>query len=109
MTILMKHPRGSVAPGQSDDQDGTFRSVVADLIGLVERIQRSLELVETAIVVEMSAGKEDMSAAVVVLDDVTPGYLKAGAALQACGAGLGLALHLLQAPTRAGVARACCK
>jgi hypothetical protein len=87
----------------SDDRDHTYRFVVADLRCLVERIQASLALVEQAIIIEMSAGKEDLAADVIVLDDVTPGYLKAGAALQACGAGLGLALHQLQGPPRAAV------
>jgi hypothetical protein len=31
-----------------------------------------------------------------VLDDVTPRYVRANAALNACNAGLGVALHLLQ-------------
>jgi hypothetical protein len=34
-----------------------------------------------------------VAANVVVLDDVTPRYLKAGEALKACDAGLGVALH----------------
>ena len=77
--------------------------VVDDLAALLQRIRASLELVEQAIVVEASAGKEDIGADVVVLDDVTPGYVQAGVALQACGANLGLALHLLQEPINAGM------
>ena len=42
---------------------------------------------------------QEMAANVVVLDDVTPRYLKAGAALKACDAGLGVALHFLREPT----------
>ena len=95
----MQKATGSGAAGQSGDRDDTYRSVVTDLAGLMER----LELVERAIVVEMSSGKEDVGADIVVLDDVTPGYVKAGAALQACGASPGLALHLLQATMTAGV------
>jgi hypothetical protein len=37
-----------------------------------------------------------VAANVVVLDDVTPRYLKAGAGLKACDAGLGVALHFLR-------------
>ena len=87
----------------SGDRDHTYRFVVADLICLVERIQASLELVEQAISIEMSAGKDDLTADVVVLDDVTPGYLKVGAALQACGASLGMALHQLRGSIPAAV------
>ena len=83
---------------EAGDRDHTFRSVVADLICLVERIQASLELVEQAIIIETSAGKEDSAADVIVLDDVTPGFVRASTALQACEASLGLAVHLLQEP-----------
>ena len=85
------------------DRDDVYRSVIADLAGLAERIQASLALVEQAIAVEMSAGKEDMAADIIVLDDVTPGYVRAGAALKASGASLGLALHLLQEPMTVAV------
>ena len=94
----MQNATGSGAAAKSGDLDNTYRTVVADLAGLAERIHASLELVERAIMREMSAGKEDIGADVVVLDDVTPGYVRASTALQACGASLGLALHLLQEP-----------
>jgi len=98
----MQDVMGSGTAVKSDDRDDIYRSVVADLAGLLERIHASLELVEQAIVVEMSAGKEDIGADVIVLDDVTPGYMKAGTALRACSASLGLALHLLQEPLTMG-------
>jgi hypothetical protein len=99
---MQNNPGNGVAvkPG---DQDDVYRSVVADLTGLTERIQASLALVEQAIAVEMSAGREDMAADIIVLDDVTPGYVRASAALKASGASLGLALHLLQEPMTVGV------
>lgn len=87
---------------KSGDRDETYRSVVTDLAGLLEQIHASLELVEQAIAVEASAGKEDIGTDVVVLDDVTPGYVKAGASLRACEASLGLALHLLREPLTTG-------
>ena len=99
----MQNATGCGAAAKSGDRDDVYRSVVADLAGLLERIHASLELVEQAIVVEMSAGKEDIGADVVVLDDITPGYVRASTALQACGASLGVALHLLQEPMTAGV------
>lgn len=39
----------------------------------------------------------------VVLDDFTPRYLKAGAALKACDTGLGIALHFHREPTTSGL------
>jgi hypothetical protein len=102
----MQNATVSGAAGKSSDLDDIYRTVVADLAGLAERIHASLELVERAIVVEMSTGKEDMADDVVVLDDVTPGYVRASAALQACGASLGLALHLLREPMIVGAVSA---
>lgn len=98
----MQNATGCGAAVKSGNRDDVYHSVVAGLAGLLERIQASLELIERAIALEMSAG-EDVGADVVVLDDITPGYVRAGTALQACGASLGLALHLLQAPITAGV------
>ena len=98
----MQDVMGSGTAVKSDDRDDIYRSVVADLAGLLERIHASLELVDQAIVVEMSAGKEDIGADVVVLDDITPGYVRASTALQACEASLGVALHLLQEPMTMG-------
>jgi hypothetical protein len=102
----MQNAMGCGAAAKSGNRDDIYRSVAADLGGLVERIHASLELVEQAIALEMSAGKEDVGADVVVLDDITPGYVRASQALQACGASLGLALHLLQEPMTAGIADA---
>jgi hypothetical protein len=97
------HDPGNGVAVESGDRDDVYRSMVADLAGLAERIQASLVLVEQAIAVEMSAGKEDIAADIIVLDDVTPGYVRASAALKASGASLGLALHLLQEPMTVGV------
>jgi hypothetical protein len=53
-------------------------------------------MIETAVAGEASAALAEVAANVVVLDDVTPRYLKAGAGLKACDAGLGVALHFLR-------------
>ena len=93
----MQNVTGSPVPAQSDDRDDIYRAVVADLASLIEHIQMSLTLIETAVAREAAAVQEP-AANVVVLDDVTPCYLKAGAALKACDAGLGVALHFLREP-----------
>ncbi|HKG99152.1 MAG TPA: hypothetical protein VKB08_00315 [Bradyrhizobium sp.] len=75
-------------------------SIVSDLALLIERIQESKTLIEAAIIQDAALGDQEIATNVVVLDDVTPGYVKARAALTTCEAGLGVALHfLLEAKT----------
>ena len=52
-------------------------------------------LIESAIARETARGSEEAAANIIVLDDVTPPYVKATAALRACDANLGIALHSL--------------
>jgi hypothetical protein len=78
-----------------DGQDDGYRSVVSDLVGLIEHVQASLRLIEQTMVRESSPGGQEHAANVVVLDDVSPRYLKAAAALKACDANLGIALDFL--------------
>jgi len=94
----MQNVTGSRQPAPSDDRDHIYRAVVADLAALIEHIQASLTMIESALACEASAVIQDMAANVVVLDDVTPRYLKAGAALKACDAGLGMAMHFVREP-----------
>jgi hypothetical protein len=94
----MQNITGSPLPARSDDRDDIYRAVVADLVSLIEHIQASLTMIDTAIASEASAAVQELAANVVVLDDVTPRYQKAGAALKACDAGLGVALHFLREP-----------
>jgi hypothetical protein len=77
-----------------DGQHDTRHSIVADLISLIGHVEASLDLLEAAIACEAVAGSQDAGNAV-VLDDVTPRYVRAKAALNTCNAGLGAALHLL--------------
>jgi hypothetical protein len=44
---------------------------------------------------ESRAGDQEISADIVVLDDITPRYAKATVALSACNASLGVALQFL--------------
>ncbi len=62
---------------------------------LIEHVRASMKLIETAIAGAAPSGDQEIAANVVVLDDVTPRYVKARAALSACEAGLGVALHVL--------------
>jgi hypothetical protein len=64
-------------------------------VSLIEHVQASMKLIESAIAGESPLGNQEFVANVVVLDDVTPRYVKASAALNTCNAGLAIALHFL--------------
>src|SRR5215470_10489306 len=74
--------------------DESFRTILSDLISLIEHVQGSIDLIEGAIARETSLGDGE-AGNVIVLDDVTPQYLKAGHALHACNASLETALRSL--------------
>jgi len=74
--------------------DDSFGVIVADPIALVEHVQASIDLIDGAISREASLGEPD-TGNVIVLDDVTPQYLKASCALNTCSASLDTALTSL--------------
>ena len=80
---------------QSDGQNDNCSSVVSDLVSLIEHMQASMKMLEGAIARELPLAGQEIGDNVIVLDDITPCYLKANAALQACKARLGVALHAL--------------
>jgi hypothetical protein len=80
---------------RSEDRNDAYRSVVSDLVSLIGHVQASLTLIEQAISREISVGSQETSANVIVLDDVTPPYMSATAALKACDANLAIALRSL--------------
>jgi hypothetical protein len=84
---------GTLAP--SGDQNDDHHSIVSDLVSLIAHVQSSMTLIETAIATDSSAGNPEAAADLVELDDLTPRYQSARAALCACNAGLGVALLLL--------------
>jgi hypothetical protein len=80
---------------RNEDRNDAYRSVVSDLVSLIGHVQASLALIEQAISREISVGSQETSANVIVLDDVTPPYMSATAALKACDANLAIALRSL--------------
>ena len=80
---------------QPDGHNGNYSSVVSDLVSLIEHMQASMKMLEGAIARELPLAGQEVADNVIVLDDITPCYLKANAALRACKAGLGVALHSL--------------
>jgi hypothetical protein len=91
----MHNTAGNHIEIEAGDRNGARRAVVSDLVSLIEHVRASLKLIEHATVQETSLG-DQTCVDVFVLDDVTPRYLKAAAALNACDINLGIALHSLQ-------------
>ncbi len=81
---------------QSDNRDDSYNSIISNLGSLIEQVRASMKLIESAITREASPGDQEAAANIVLLDDVTPRYVRVNAALNASHVGLGLALHLLQ-------------
>lgn len=80
---------------QPNNRNDNYFSVVSDLMSLAAHIQASMNMLESAIARELPAGDPEAYENVIVLDDVTPCYVKANAALHACKAGLEVALHCM--------------
>jgi hypothetical protein len=78
---------------QPDGGNDNYFSVVTDLASLIERIQASIQMLEPVISRALPPGELEAYDDVVVLDDVTPHYVRANTVLNACRAGLGVALH----------------
>jgi hypothetical protein len=99
----MRNAAGDGGAQAPHDQNAAYRAVVSDLVSLVEHVQNSLRLIEQTIAKETSAetspetppGSPESSTNIIVLDDVSPRYMKSAAALQACDVNLGIALHSL--------------
>ena len=91
----MQNPQSGGIAIEPEDRNDAYRSVVSDVISLIEHVQASLRLIEQEIARETASGGQETSANVIVLDDVTPPYVRATAALKACDANLAIALHSL--------------
>jgi hypothetical protein len=85
---------------QFEGLNETYHSIVSELVSLIGHVQASMRLLESAIASEAAPGGQE-AANVVILDDVTPRYAQASAALNSCNASLGVALHVLR-DTRTG-------
>jgi len=91
----MHNAAGNDVEIAASDRNDAHGTVVSDLVSLIEHVRASLKLIEQVTARETSFGRETC-ADVIVLDDVTPRYVKAAAALNACDANLGIALHSLR-------------
>jgi hypothetical protein len=91
----MRNAVGGGVSAPSEARNDGDQLIVSDLMSLIVHVKHSMDLLETAIAREAAPGGQDIASDVVVLDDVTPRYVKANAALASCSAGLGVALHAL--------------
>jgi hypothetical protein len=76
----MQNAAGDGVAQASHDPNDAYRAVVSDLISLVEHVQSSLRLIERTIARDTAPGSPESSTGVIVLDDVSPRYMKAAAA-----------------------------
>ena len=70
--------------------------LIKELQSLSERVRAVTRAINTAIALERVSSSADTAADIVVLDDVTPRYLRANSALQACNIHLEGALQFLR-------------
>jgi hypothetical protein len=91
----MQSAEGGGFSARSDDRNNGEGSIVSELV-LIEHIRASMKLIESAIAMEPPLSDPGFSANVVVLDDLTPRYQNARAALNTCNTSLEVTLHLLR-------------
>ena len=89
----MPDAAGRDAAVLSDGQNDCHRAIVSDLVCLIGHVHASTKLVELDMTGEALPGDPEVATNIVVLDDVTPRYVRAQATLNSCNAGLGIALH----------------
>jgi hypothetical protein len=99
----MKNPAGGDLSFEYGELQNAAGSICSDLIGLMTHLQTSIAFSERAMAT-FSLDDEYVAGSVYILDDVTPRYATANAALNACQAALGEALcHLLEARMSGGL------
>jgi hypothetical protein len=87
----MQHAADRVEHFEPQD---SFGAIVSDLVSLVEHVQASINLIERAIAREITIGDHENSN-VIILDDVTPQFVKASTALNSCSIDLVNAVQFL--------------
>jgi hypothetical protein len=80
---------------QAEDYNNVNHALVSDLVSLIKHVHNSLQLIKQTIARETSIGSLESSTNVIVLDDVSPHYMKVAAALQGCDVNLGIAVRSL--------------
>ena len=94
----MQNETDGGASAASDSANDSYHAIVSDLVSLVAQLESSIKLIESAMLRDAPLGNQEFASNVgnvVILDDVTPRYVRANAALNAASAGLRVALHFL--------------
>lgn len=86
----------TVAVVTARDRDDNHHSIIADLRFLIEQVEASIARLDQAIGQEDTPENQDSATAMIILDDVTPSYRAASAALNACRIELGFAMQSLR-------------
>ena len=92
----MQSAEGGGFSARSDDRNDGEGSIVSELVSLIEHVRASMKLIESAIAMEPALSDPGTSANFAVLDDLTPRYQNARAALKTCNTSLEVTLHLLR-------------
>jgi hypothetical protein len=92
----MQSAEGGGFSARSDDRNHGEGSIVSELVSLIEHVRARMSLIESAIAMEPALSDSGTSTNVVVLDDLTPRYQNARAALNTCTVSLEVTLHLLR-------------
>jgi hypothetical protein len=87
---------GLGTPEQAESRNDRYRAIIRDLVSLIAHVQASVRLIESAIATELAPDDPEPTTDIIILDDVTPCYTQANAALNACRANLGVALDVLR-------------
>ena len=95
----MQHTAGGRLPFPLSDQRDKHDPLIKELSALAVRVQAITDAIDVAIASELAANDPDNVSEFVVLDDVTPCYLKANSALRTCNTQLAEALQFLRAAT----------
>jgi hypothetical protein len=98
----MRHGADSGDSALPEHHGDSFGSIASELAALLDHVQGSIKAIETVIARDASSESPDHVDNVIVLDDVTPRYAKASAALDVCNVSLDAAPQfLLDAKTSA--------
>jgi hypothetical protein len=90
----MQSAEGGGFSARSDNRNHGEDSIVSELASLIEHVRASMSLIESAIAMEPALSDSGTSTNVVVLDDLTPRYQNARAALNTCNTSFEVTLHL---------------
>jgi hypothetical protein len=91
----MQNATGGGTSTLPEDRNDFHGAIVSDLVSLIAHVHACMELIETTIPAEVPLGYQEIGGNVVVLDDLTPRYASARAALNSCQAHLAAALRFL--------------